>query len=517
MKQFKFFVFLTIIIIGAKAHAQSFIDENANGVNICYSILYNGLEVEVTPINPLYSGRIIIPEEVTYEDKTYKVVVIGEGAFSGCENLTSVTIPNNVRTIEKRAFEGCTNLKSVNIPDKVTVIEEEAFRKCTSLTSVIIPEKVTSIENSAFSGCTGLTSVLIGNGVAHVGAGIFYNCTSLSYVKIGNNVKNIGEDMFNECHNLSSIDIPNSVKKIEDRAFGYCYSLKSIVIPNSVTRIGVNAFYRCLRLSSVILGNGLETLESGIFESCESLTSVVIGNSVTSIGANAFSNCSSLKSIIIPNSVTSIGTTAFSNCTELTSAVIGKNVKDFGNNVFNYTNKLDTIISLNENPSSFKGKGYMENGYMVGVFNDMTFDSAILYIPYGTIEKYKATSGWKDFRFIEENVEKCDKPTILYSEGKLKFKCNTEGATFQTTITDPDVDFFRADEIDLAMTYQISVYATKAGYEDSEVATATICWRDGKLTFEGFSDVDTKSIYDLNGDGKISAGDIQVIINEMKK
>ena len=109
-----------------------------------------------------YTGaatELVIPAEVTHEDKTYKVTAIGGFAFQGNSTLTRVTIPEGVKTIGPNAFMGCTSLTSITIPDGVTMIEYYAFCDCTSLTNVIIPEGVTYIGNKAFLGCTSLKSV----------------------------------------------------------------------------------------------------------------------------------------------------------------------------------------------------------------------------------------------------------------------------------------------------------------------------------------------------------------------
>ena len=95
--------------------------------------------------------------------------------------------------------------------------------------------------------------------------------------------------------------------------------------------------------------------------------------------------------------------------------------------------------------------------------------------------------------FIEESTgggetpteQKCEKPTISYKNGKLTFKCATAGAVCQSSITDTDIKSYRGNEIQLSVTYNISVYATKAGYENSETATATLCWIDVEPKTEG--------------------------------
>ena len=177
-------------------------------------------------------------------------------------------------------------------------------------------------------------------------------------------------------------------------------------------------------------------------------------------------NGEEIKDLVIPNSVTSIGNYTFYGC-------------DF-----------PIVISLIENPFAIAG-----NSYLSGTFSKNTFNNATLYVPVGTIDKYKATVGWKDFLFIEEGTgggggttsDKCEKPTISYINSKLTFTCGTEGATCQYNITDIDIKAGSGNEVQLTVMYSISVYATKAGYENSETATATLCWIDQQPTTEGIT------------------------------
>ena len=118
---------------------------------------------------------------------------------------------------------------------------------------------------------------------------------------------------------------------------------------------------------------------------------------MTSIGESAFRFCSALTSVTIPNSVTSIGSAAFAGCSGLTSVTIPNSVTSIGNNAFDGVD-IPTVISLIENPFKITGK---TSNYRT--FSQNTFNNATLYVPKGTIEKYKATDGWKDFVYIVES------------------------------------------------------------------------------------------------------------------
>ena len=135
---------------------------------------FNGTEAMVTSGDNLYTGDVVIPTVVTYNETEYSVVSIRESAFDGCSGLNSITIPNSVTSIGVFAFRYCESLTSVTIPNSVTSIGQDAFIGCSSLISVAIPGSLTNISQGAFYGCSSLTSVTISSGVKSIGAWAFH-------------------------------------------------------------------------------------------------------------------------------------------------------------------------------------------------------------------------------------------------------------------------------------------------------------------------------------------------------
>ena len=481
-----------------------------------------------------YSGEVVIPESVVHEGTTYSVKSIGYSAFYGCfglrsvtisnsvtsigdyafsySGLTSVTIPNSVTSIGKYAFYYCQSLTSVTIPNSVTSIGNNAFMDCSGLTSVhisdiaawcniefsrtdsnplyyahylylngeevkdlVIPNSVTSIGKYAFRNCSGLTSVTIPNSVSSIGDYAFGSCSGLTSVTIGNSVESIGDYAFENCSGLTFVTIPNSVTSIGEGVFFSCSALTSLTIPNSVTSIGDATFYYCQSLTSVTIGNGLKSIAPSTFDGCDKLETVIIGNSVTSIGERAFYGCSGLTSVTIPNSVEGIERRAFYACSGLTSVTIGSGVKTIESESFaNCPDLLDVYCYVEMVPSTKSD-----------AFSGSYPEYATLHVPDGCIESYKTTEPWSGFGKIvglsgEEpevpEVEKCATPVVSYADGKLSMACETEGAEFITKITSNDFCTFNTSEIELSATYNIEVYATKSGYDNSDTISVALVW-----------------------------------------
>ena len=154
---------------------------------------------------------------------------------------------------------------------------------------------------------------------------------------------------------------------------------------------------------------------------------------------------------------------------------------------------MTTVVSQIEEPFQIEGKTKLNR-----TFSKNTFYNSTLYVPTGTKEKYKSAEGWKDFTFIEEgtgnggtipNQKQCSTPTISYQNGKLAFNCDTNGATCHYSISDTDIKAGSGNDVQLSLTYIISVFATKEGWQNSETATATLCWIDKEPDVDVINDI----------------------------
>ena len=162
-------------------------------------------------------------------------------AFSG-SGLESVTIPASCTTIDNYAFAKCKNLATVTFEQGVKKIGSYCFKGCTALENITIPDTVESIGSYAFYDCDTLRKVVIPNSVTNMGSYIFANCEKLSDVKLGTGLTAIPQYAFYECPALKSISIPYRITTISTKAFANCTGLAEITIPQSVTSISSDAF-----------------------------------------------------------------------------------------------------------------------------------------------------------------------------------------------------------------------------------------------------------------------------------
>lgn len=333
VKQILFTLFA--MLVSLPAFSQDIEVANSDGITIYYNWENNNTELSVTSHpSDSYLGKVVIPETVTYDGKSYPVTSIGEGAFEGCEELTSVVIPNGVIRIGEGAFEDCTGLTSIKIPNSVTSIGDEAFYGCKGLTAITIPNSVTSIGKFAFGFCSELKYIAIKEGVKNIDDDAFTGCEKVSDVVCYSKNAEGNNSWVQYYHFMLHVPIEaleayestepwcNSFQMIlgEDlrddncNTFRYRFniddktaSIEKFVPLSSDVQIPTRVAYKGVEYS-------VTSIREGAFGDCTGLTSVTIPEGIQSIGYEAFFNCSGLTSVKVPNSVTQVGHAAFWYC-----------------------------------------------------------------------------------------------------------------------------------------------------------------------------------------------------------
>lgn len=327
---------------------------------------------------------------------------------------------------------------------------------------IVIPESISYDENNysvvrATNGAfqnTDITGITLPNSITSLGNSCFKLCNKLTSVKLPDNITSLGDETFMTCSKLSSINIPNTLTSLGEFCLAFC-NITKLTLPNSITNLGNNCFQSCENLETITLPQNITNLPAYCFHDCKKLSGITLHEGITSLGESCFEGCSSLTSIKLPKSINKITGSIFNGCFENCS------------NLSEVTCQWDNLDGIDVGSDAFNN----------------IFSEARLYIPKGTTEIYKAKEPWSKFKYIiedndvTEDAEKCQTPTISYSDKKLTFTSPTEGAMYHYTITDDDVKTEAYTEdgiINLSATYKISVYASADGYKNSNRATATL-------------------------------------------
>ena len=228
--------------------------------------------------------NLVIP--IVFQDKEtwYRVTAIKKSAFSGCNKLTSITVPDSVTSIGEGAFSGCISLESITLPFVGDSIKTESdtyqypfgyiFGRSSYEGGIRAVQdhykgNTNTSEYSTYYIPASLKLVTITGGNILYGA--FHDCNGLTSITILNGVTSIGDRAFCGCDALTSITLPNSITSIGNYAFYYCRALESITIPDSVTNIGDHAFYECRGLTNVTIGAGIKVISDYAFYNCQKL------------------------------------------------------------------------------------------------------------------------------------------------------------------------------------------------------------------------------------------------------
>jgi hypothetical protein len=224
-------------------------------------------EDHASPVN-VKTVSISIPTEINGT----KIVSVAKSGFFDFDELASIELPDTLTEIGEMAFMGADNLTSITVPDKVAEITKASFKSCDSLASVKLGKGVTSIAAQAFYGCKSLKSLTVNNGCKTIDTSAFELCSSMTGVILPSTLTTIGGSAFKDCRSLTEVTIPSGVTKIDANTFSGCKALKTVQINGNVTSIGKNAFKDCSELTNIYIPESCKSIEDNTFSGCKKLT-----------------------------------------------------------------------------------------------------------------------------------------------------------------------------------------------------------------------------------------------------
>lgn len=315
-----------------------------------------------------------------------QVATIGDNAFSYCNKLQSpIIIPASCMSIGSYAFNSNYMLTSVTFSDDpnaaLTTIGGSAFSNCNKLEQVTLPESLTSLGNSAFRDCDALTSFVFPANIKQVPSSILYSCDNLESVTLAEGTTQIGSSAFYYCPKLATINLDGQpLTKIEGSAFSYT-ALTTVTLPESLTTMGSSVFAECTKLESANIPSQIKTVPSSTFSGCTSLTSVTLHDGITQIESNAFENCKLLPSVALTNQVTYIGSYAFSGCEALVMEALPTSLKTIDSYAFQNTKAMSVNLTMPETLTTLGYQAFYGSGITGVVFTKMptSFSSYVFY------------------------------------------------------------------------------------------------------------------------------------------
>ena len=280
----------------------------------------------------LIGAREDISGEYTVQAGTLGVA---SSAFSGCDQLTGIHLPNGLKFVGYSAFLSCKNLTNVTLPDGLETIENSAFNSCTSLENITLPDSLKHIGQRAFSG-SAIKELELPEGLESVGYMAFAG-TEVESIRIPDTVTDMVYGFYGS--NITEIEMPDTLVSL-DHDFhetpwydaqpegpvylgrmlyfykGAIRDYESITVKEGTLGISDHAFEDQTNLTGIELPEGLLDIGTRAFADCRNLTDVTIPSTLQSIQWQAFRNCA-LETIEIPASVTEIGDDAFLGCAQL--------------------------------------------------------------------------------------------------------------------------------------------------------------------------------------------------------
>lgn len=311
------------------------------------------------------------------------VAKIPDRMFQGCTVLTSIKLPQSLKSIGNEMFADCISLTSIMLPDSLVFLAGNAFSNCASLPELSLPASVVGgLGFTTFcSGCKKLTKLIVAEENAAYSSldGVLYNkdksiilrypCGNpASLFSFPNTIAEVGVGAFESCSYLSSVTMTENLRIVKNSAFKNCTALTGVTIPSLVTEIGSYAF-----------------------ENCNHLRNINLPMFIPELGYCTFKNCTNLNNLVIPSSVREIRSEAFSGCSSLVSIALGAEVKGLGDKVFAGCTGLKQVTLAQADPLNVST-----------IFEGVDLNTCVLRVPVGSLIIYQQFPVWSNFTNIVE-------------------------------------------------------------------------------------------------------------------
>lgn len=266
----------------------------------------------------------------------------------GGMKLTSVVLPQDLKSIGKGALAGCDRLTSIALPASLEQIGDYAFAGCAALSQVVLPASVTAVGAGAFMRCSALESLTVaaGSKLAQVGDMALMDCPALRTLELGTSLQSMGERVL-AGSGLREIDLTrnSNLKSIGDWAM-VLTPVEQAAMPAGLTSLGAGAFLYDSQLTAIDLGNKLTNISDYLFAGT-GLTGELTLPPVKRIGDYAFYNVTSLSAVTLPASLTWLGDSAMAGMTAMTALTSrAVEVPDLGQNVWAGVDQPSVLLSV---------------------------------------------------------------------------------------------------------------------------------------------------------------------------
>ena len=457
------------------------------------------------------------------------------GQFDGCTALESVTIGSGVSIIPSSMFANCTSLKTITIPDNIEAIYPSAFAGCIRLESIKIGSGVRSIGDAVFENCTNLTDVYNyaaqvityffnyndpfrgfypEEATLYVQDSLYFDYKSADKWKDFGTIKTLSGEILSYTNKLVYM-----VDSVENKSYEVDYKTplapEEAPVKEGHTFSGWNGLPETMPWHDVtVYGSFIPNkytvtwqVDGEVVKSEQVTYGSVIPVPETPVKeGHTFSGWDTIPETMPAKDLTLTGVCTPNKYTiayMLDGSLLQTDTITYGNSVTPCQvpeKEGYTFSGWSELPATMPATDLVINGaYTINKYrltylvdgavykeHEVTYNDTIIAEAAPVKDGYRF-GGWSEIPvrmpahdvqvdgvFIE--IVYCGRPVISYADGQLTFTSQTEGVEFVSSITCDDVNTYRDAQVALSVAYNVSVYATKEGCENSDTVTAVLCW-----------------------------------------